>query len=962
MPPGAVCCRIRKCGLYIDNGGGRQMLVRSAFGAARLQADMPLEHTLFEQVFAVCCNNPCFSRSIVDTRTPPAHSSCSGGEPLCDTGVCDLGLLESLLRVPNTTVREHASLVLQSLFMATPSQLLPALIQQQCLQREPYHVLQPTLCQYIAKQILASYDSGATTPLGHASKANDRHDDGTIAAFVCYLVGLAGNTALAGATPGLAQSAVRSSLCSMLRCHNQHHNLRTPHMHHMLGTAWASRVLGTLPVVWPTQPPRAILLGILDGDILHDFRSGARLRGLVQATHRERNVFFIGMIHALRRAHITRDSLQCPLIIHTYQRVARLWTACSRPRGCGRRRTSAHKAETHCMGVYLASSLVQLLSSSSCASLPEGARACASPHAAPTCRNILAIAEFVVGSVHGVSQSSVLHVCVLMRVLLSLQTEHACGEIQAALSLLQRRCVRVVQHALHLYSTDLEHCHRNMKTLIFNIPCALPDRHYNSILGSMVRNLVRKQPHTARKTHIMIALAALATSMTRWRGWKPPKHSCKDIALLFDYMANTASHITIAAAACYATPPSPLLGPERAVDRTVFFGVLYTVSCMMQLRLRPAVRAIATSKATKCVVLCLFASSYYHTHNTSSSEVRIGIGFLYHYSALHRRDASLTSPSPPIFCCIGMHITVMQSLLYRIVARGYGHDTPCVQMFLAVLHDFAKNHLLPRTMLLLLVPIKPPAHDLVLSITCLQLRLLCDTVGSVQLDNAISESFLTLVHALTQTQALQPQPSGSQCNDSCHPMLDWICASEALILHHFRVMHVDDGQRDGVYANHTLPRIQGVFLHCLQFANNVSRDLHTHDTTCRLMRLILLWPFETETHCTARCVCVVFAFLHRVVAAATTDIRHSFIRHSYRMQELYLYILCLLTTRYKRLHPSANTRAVCAILEELWFLDGNNHSYDNDDDIACHQTQTTSGSAHDLLWHTVSTAHLHAYC
>jgi len=570
--------------------------------------------------------------------------------------------------------------------------------------------------------------------------------------------------------------------------------------------------------------------------------------------------------------------------------------------------------------------------------------------------------------VHGVSQSSVLHVCALMRVLLSLQAEHArssklCVGMQTALSRLQRRCVRVVQHALHLYGTDLEHCHRNMKTLIFNIPCTLPGRHYNSILGSMVRSLVRKQPHTARKTHIMIALSALATSMTRWRGWNPPKHSCKHVALLFDYMANTTSHITIAADACYAippptpqglplSPPPPLLGPERAADRTVFFGVLYTVSCLMQLRLRPEVRAIATSQATECVVLCLFASSYFHAHNTSSSELRICIGFLYHYSALHRRDASPTSPA--IFCGVGKHTTVMQSLLYRIVASGYRHDTPCVQMFLAVLQDFARNHLLPRTMLLLLVPVEPPAHNLILSITCLQLRLLRDVVGSVQLDEAISESFLALVHALTQT--LHPQPSGPQC----HPMLDWICASEALVMHHFRVMHVDDGQRDGVYANHTLPRIQGVFLHCLQFANNVSRDQHTHDTTCRLMRLILLWPFETETHCTAHCVCIVFAFLHRVVAAATTDIRHSYIRHSYKMQQLYLYILCLLTTRYKRLHPSTNTRAVCALLEELWFLNDNNHSYDDDDDIACHQT--TSGSAHDLLWHTVSTAHRHAYC
>ena len=52
-----------------------------------------------------------------------------------------------------------------------------------------------------------------------------------------------------------------------------------------------------------------------------------------------------------------------------------------------------------------------------------------------------------------------------------------------------------------------------MKTLIFNIPCTLLGRHYNSILGSMVRNLVRKQPHTTRKTHIMIALAALAEGL-----------------------------------------------------------------------------------------------------------------------------------------------------------------------------------------------------------------------------------------------------------------------------------------------------------------------------------------------------------------------------------------------------------------------------------------------------------------
>jgi len=230
------------------------------------------------------------------------------------------------------------------------------------LQREHHHVLQPTLCQYITKQILASYDSGAT-PLGHANNGKNRNDDRTIIAFVCYLVGLAGNTAVAGATPGLAQSAVRSSLCSMLRCHRKHHNHRTPHMHHMLGTAWASRVLGTV-VVSPTPSPSGgggpILLGIMDGDILHDFRSEARLRALVQTTHRERKEFFGGMLHALRRAHITRGSLQCPLIIHTYQRMARLWTACSRPRGCGKR-TSVHKAETHCIGVYLASSLVQLL-------------------------------------------------------------------------------------------------------------------------------------------------------------------------------------------------------------------------------------------------------------------------------------------------------------------------------------------------------------------------------------------------------------------------------------------------------------------------------------------------------------------------------------------------------------------------------------------------------------------------
>jgi len=110
------------------------MLVRSALGTAPRQTDMPLEHTLFEQVFAVCCNNPSFSQSIVDTCTPLAHSSCSRDEPFCTpVSQCDLGLLELLLRVPNTTVREHTSLVLQSLFMATPSQLLPALIQQQCL-------------------------------------------------------------------------------------------------------------------------------------------------------------------------------------------------------------------------------------------------------------------------------------------------------------------------------------------------------------------------------------------------------------------------------------------------------------------------------------------------------------------------------------------------------------------------------------------------------------------------------------------------------------------------------------------------------------------------------------------------------------------------------------------------------------------------------------------------------------
>ena len=209
----------------------------------------------------------------------------------------------------------------------------------------------------------------------------------------------------------------------------------------------------------------------------------------------------------------------------------------------------------------------------------------------------------------------------------------------------------------------------------------------------------------------MIALAALATSMTRWRGWNPLKHSHKDVALLFDYMANTTSHITIAAAGCYVTPPTappqrlplsqtppppPLRGPKRpgpssAADQTVFFGMLYTVSCLMQLRLRPKVGAIATSQARKCVVLSLFASSYYHTHNTSSREMRIGIASLYHYSTLHRRDASPTSP--PIFCGIGMHVTVMQSLLYRIVASGYRHDTPCVQMFLAcnTLHHTATH-------------------------------------------------------------------------------------------------------------------------------------------------------------------------------------------------------------------------------------------------------------------------------
>ena len=181
----------------------------------------------------------------------------------------------------------------------------------------PYHVLQPALCQYIAKQILASYKSGATL-LGHVNNGKNRNDDDTIVAFVCHLVGLVGNTTLAGATPGLAQTTVRSSLCSMVRCHNKHHNLRTPHIHRILGTAWAR---------W------------------HSCAGHVELE------------FFCGMLDALRRAHITHDSLQCPLLIHTYQRLARLWTACSRARGCGRR-TSAHKAETHSMGVYLASSPV----------------------------------------------------------------------------------------------------------------------------------------------------------------------------------------------------------------------------------------------------------------------------------------------------------------------------------------------------------------------------------------------------------------------------------------------------------------------------------------------------------------------------------------------------------------------------------------------------------------------------
>ena len=129
-PPWCVLWYQEVWSIYGQRGGGRQMLVRSAFGTVPRQTDMPLEHTLFEQVFAVCYNNFNFSRSIVDTRTPPAHSSCSGGEPFCApvSHQCDLGLLELLLRVPNTTVRENTSLVEQSLFMPTPSQVLPELI------------------------------------------------------------------------------------------------------------------------------------------------------------------------------------------------------------------------------------------------------------------------------------------------------------------------------------------------------------------------------------------------------------------------------------------------------------------------------------------------------------------------------------------------------------------------------------------------------------------------------------------------------------------------------------------------------------------------------------------------------------------------------------------------------------------------------------------------------------------
>jgi len=181
--PRGVCCGTRKCGLYMDNGGGGAR----CSSEARL-ALPPVRQTCRWSTHSLNRFLPCV------TTTPVSHEALSipvlllrtvlvVGASRSGSQQCDLGLLELLVRVPNTTVRENTSLVVQSPFMPTPSQVLPALIKQQCLQGEPYHVLQPALCQYIAKQILASYDSGVT-PLGHVNNGKNRNDDDTISAFV----------------------------------------------------------------------------------------------------------------------------------------------------------------------------------------------------------------------------------------------------------------------------------------------------------------------------------------------------------------------------------------------------------------------------------------------------------------------------------------------------------------------------------------------------------------------------------------------------------------------------------------------------------------------------------------------------------------------------------------------------------------------------------------------------------